>query len=177
VIDHPDDLATRAALVAAIRQLRVDTNLSRRVFGRRLGVHKGAVAHFEAGANPLIGTAQRYARAGEHRLTLHLHGLPDTDDGMVATYRRLAATAATPADADGYHRAAILEHLRVTRLDSGRTARSLCPSMGCSEEAVRQTEIGRDNPLLATYQRLARANGGWLGWGLTPVTQLIEGAA
>jgi transcriptional regulator with XRE-family HTH domain len=174
VNDHPDDLAARTALAAAIRQHRIDLGLSQRVYARRLGVTQSAVPYFEGRTNHLVGTAQRYARAADHLLTLKVHGLPPVVDGTVMSYHQLAHGSSDPTMADAYHRAAVLETLRVVRIDSGRPARTIARAMECGETAVLQFEAGWEDVRMATLQRYARALGGRLELVLQSVDEAPE---
>lgn len=172
--DHPDDIAARIQLRDTIRQARIDAGLNQYTYARRLGVVQSAVPLFEKSTSHLVGTAQRYARAADHRLVIHVHDLPPTVSGAAMSLRQLAAGVADPETADAYHRAAVLETLRAERIRSGQTTRAVASAMGCGRQAVLSFEVGYDDIRLATLQRYTRALGGRLDLHLQPVERLTE---
>lgn len=167
---HPGDAAHRRDLVAELRALRIDACLSYADVASASYVHRTTGGHFERDEQcHHIVTVQRYTRAVGHVADLVLHGIVAPATANVRTYAAVAASSRDPEAVDAATRSLCIARLTAARRSCGLTRTALGTRMGITGDAVHRIEAERYEPLLSTYQRYARALGGWLTVELRPV--------
>ncbi len=170
---HPDDAEARIKLRLQLRDLRRQGGLSQAAAAARIGVTKDTWSlHERRGDNPLAASAQRYARAVDHRLILRPqlpHQLPTHPDAAVLA--DLAQRAGDPRTQDAYHLTAILAELAGYRRWLGYTAREMSERWGTRRDATAVCDLEGQikAALLASVQRYARSLGGMLHLDLEPI--------
>ncbi len=174
---HPDDRAARLALIAQLRTIREQAGLSRTDLAQHLGITYATIAQRETkGGNQLIHTTQAHARALGVRVVM----TPQLDPGLpehptTAVLRAMADGDPDPGMADSYHRSVVLHTMVAHRRWLCVSARAFAERLGLARGAGGLSEMEAEThpPLLSTYQRYARALGGWLELDLQPLAQPI----
>jgi transcriptional regulator with XRE-family HTH domain len=170
---HPADGEARRALREQLRHARLNLNIPTSHVANALGITRGAVTNYELTAeNPSTATLQRYARAIQHRLVITAHLTPDLPvHPATANLQAMAANTEDPTTADMYSRSALLTHLIAHRRWLGLSGEDIAVRSGMARKggAVSEFEADLKDAKLGTYQRYARALGGWLEMALEPV--------
>lgn len=156
---HPTDVRHRQQLIAALRDLRIHLGMTQRDIADDLHLTSGAISNFErlgTAVSPRILTIQRYARALDRRLTLHIAGIPSdsTTDGLDR--------------GDDKATADLLGQMVATRHRLGLLQSEVARRLGVTRSAVCDLETDPRDPRLATYQRYVRALGGRLVCRVVP---------
>lgn len=153
---HPSDHAVRNDLGEQLRTLRRDLGFTAAEVGERLLLGESAVFTFEKRMhiNPTIRNVQRYARALDRTIRLQLREL-DMPRLRVGYHADAEA-------ADRSHRLALLNQMLDVRERDGITQARIGAHMGIGFNGVSSIEGFFSEPRLTTYQRYARALGGWL---------------
>lgn len=177
---HPDDTAARLHLVATLRHIRETLGITRAGLAVALDTTVTAVASRELKpSNPAIHTAQAWARALGHQMVMRPMLTPELPTHpVVANLQAMAAGGSDDDLRDSYHRSAVLHTMTAHRRWLGVSAREFMTRLGGSRDsgALSAVEAETKPPHLATYQRYARALGGWLHLDPQPLNQL-EGVA
>lgn len=157
------DAQHRLWLLRKLREIRLGNGMTLRDVGDDLHVTFGAVSAFERHHNPRIHTTQRYARALDHRIDIHIMRIPGVRPAPFGT-----------ADTDA------VEHCRAelaaARRRLGLSLRDVAQVMGIGRHAVRQFEHEAHDPCLSTLQERARGLGGRLTFRVVaaPVVDVVK---
>jgi transcriptional regulator with XRE-family HTH domain len=156
----PGDAAHRRWLLQRLRALRISLGCGLADVGYELHLTWSGVSKFEnhPNPNPYICSVQRYLRALDHRADLRLRGLPDVEGDPNCRF----GNSDDPAAADAAERSLLLARLLATRKALGISQFELARRLGCDRSSLCVIEQGRQEPMLGTYQRYARALGGSL---------------
>ncbi len=178
---HADDREARTKLRLQLRDLRRQAGHTVAEAAHRAGITPSTLSLYERrGDNPHVVNVQRNARSLNHRLVLRPdlpHNLPTHP--TAAILHDLAEQTTEPHLQDVYHRSAVLSDLVAYRRWLGITAREMSAAWGTRPDAtaVAGLEAEVKEPLLASYQRYARALGGVLHLDLEPIpNEQPEGA-
>ncbi len=158
------DQTIRRQLAATLIRTRKDAGMSQDALAARLGVTQEAAGAMERRTTWQIRTVQRWARALDRVLHLHLRDLPlpPEPDITTITYQAALHTAPDPASHD---RAALhLTHhtLNQARRQAAITDTDLATQFGVTTNAVRWFWDHPDGITLIGLQRTTRAAGGHL---------------
>ncbi len=170
---HEDDRQARTKLRLQLRDLRTQAGYTTAQAAAAAGITPSTLSLYERrGDNPLVANVQRNARAVDHRLILRPelpHTLPAHP--TAAILHDLAERATDPHAQDAYHRSAVLSDLAAYRRWAGITAREMSAVWGARRDATAVCALEQEakEPLLASYQRYARALGGVLHLDLEPI--------
>lgn len=165
---HPIDTRSRRKLVTDLRTTRRRLGLRQIDVAEDLHVTLNAVARFEQAVNgdPYLPTAQRYARAVGHAVRFRLCHLDVTE---LPAYPHLP-----PHEQDARHRSDLRTQLVATRRALRLTHPEVGERMGVSASAVSKMETAAREACLSTFQRYARALGGYLQMRVTPAPAVDE---
>lgn len=173
---YPDDLQARHTVLAALRTLRHAQHMSMADVAEQLGVNEKAVHLNEKKLHdPRIARLQAHLRALNHRLRMRPIFDPDLPaDRTTALFAHLADAEPDSVHADSHHRSAVLRHLVARRRWLDLTAQQVSASIDRSPSLISRIEMETKEPMLSSYQRYARALGGWLRLDLEHVPDLTD---
>jgi transcriptional regulator with XRE-family HTH domain len=162
---NPGDLTARRNITRKLRDLRIELGIPQNEIADAMWITFSAVSKFELRnpPNPHISQLQRYARALSRTIRLHLEHLPADPTGDPEGHLLARLEQSTdPTKADQAHRARTLHRLITARKRLNISQKDLAGRLNTTPSALCLVEAAADDPLLATYQRYARALGGRL---------------
>lgn len=166
---HPDDRAYVEQVVAELKGHRRRVDLTCVQLAEKLGRGRNAIRCAEVEPNRRTGTLQAYAYGLGLRLVFDLPGCPDVFDPQAAALERMAKQAKDWRRRHSFERAALAAQLAAVRKHANRSQADVCEQIGRDHSFLSNLEQhAADDPLLGSYQQVARALGGQLRMRLVP---------